>query len=59
MRLLTLEEGTFAVRYARAVIENYLAGKKIVIESYPEVFNEKGDVFAHYILIQIKNLEVV
>ena len=45
MRLLTLEEGTFAVKYARAVIENYLAGKKIVIEGYPEIFDEKRGCF--------------
>ncbi|MEO2118066.1 MAG: TIGR00296 family protein [Methanocaldococcus sp.] len=45
MRLLTLEEGTFAVKYARAVIENYLAGNDIIIEDYPEIFNEKRGCF--------------
>ncbi len=45
MRLLTLEEGTFAVKFARAVIENYLQGKDVIVEDYPEVFNEKRGCF--------------
>ncbi|WP_423792524.1 TIGR00296 family protein [Methanocaldococcus indicus] len=45
MRLLTLEEGTFAVKFARAVIESYLKGEDLVIEDYPEVFNEKRGCF--------------
>ncbi|CAB3289407.1 Protein MLAUSG7_v1_1209 [Methanocaldococcus lauensis] len=45
MRLLTLEEGTFAVKFARAVIENYLSGKDVIVENYPDVFNEKRGCF--------------
>ncbi|WP_456418400.1 TIGR00296 family protein [Methanocaldococcus infernus] len=45
MRLLTLEEGEFAVRYARAVIESHLSGKELILESYPEIFNEKRGCF--------------
>ena len=45
MDRLTLEEGTFAVRYARAVIENHLAGRDIEAVEYPEKFNEPRGVF--------------
>ncbi|MCQ6254072.1 TIGR00296 family protein [Methanocaldococcus sp.] len=45
MRLLTLEEGTFAVKFARAVIENHLSGKELIVTNYPEVFNEKRGCF--------------
>ncbi|XRO76365.1 TIGR00296 family protein [Methanocaldococcus sp. 10A] len=45
MRLLTLEEGTFAVKFARAVIENYLSGKEFIVENYPPIFNEKRGCF--------------
>ncbi|ENN96334.1 AMMECR1 domain-containing protein [Methanocaldococcus villosus KIN24-T80] len=45
MRLLTLEEGKFAVKFARFVIENFLKGYDIEIENYPEVFNEKRGCF--------------
>ncbi|WP_457611869.1 TIGR00296 family protein, partial [Methanocaldococcus sp.] len=45
MRLLTLEEGTFAVRYARAVIESHLSGKELIVKDYPEIFNEKRGCF--------------
>jgi len=42
---LTLEEGTYAVKYARAVIENYLKGKNIVVVNYPKKFNKYRGVF--------------
>lgn len=45
MRLLTLEEGTFAVKFARAVIENHLSGNELIVENCPEVFNEKRGCF--------------
>ncbi|HIP91533.1 MAG TPA: TIGR00296 family protein [Methanothermococcus okinawensis] len=45
MDRLTLEEGTFAVKYARAVIENYLAGKDITPVKYPKKFDEPRGVF--------------
>ena len=45
MEKLTLEEGTYAVKYARAVIENYLTGKDIVVVNYPKKFNVPRGVF--------------
>ncbi|MBW9222584.1 TIGR00296 family protein [Methanothermococcus sp. SCGC AD-155-C09] len=45
MEKLTLEEGTYAVKYARTVIENYLTGKDIVVVNYPKKFNDPRGVF--------------
>ncbi|HIP15955.1 MAG TPA: TIGR00296 family protein [Methanothermococcus okinawensis] len=45
MDRLTLEEGTYAVKYARAVIENYLTGKNIVVVNYPKKFDKHRGVF--------------
>lgn len=43
--MLSEEEGIKAVRIAREVIENFVSGKKIKIEHYPEVFKKKLGVF--------------
>ncbi|AEH07106.1 TIGR00296 family protein [Methanothermococcus okinawensis] len=45
MEKLTLEEGTFAVKFARTVIENYLTGKDTTLCDFPEKFNEPRGVF--------------
>ncbi|WP_292460086.1 TIGR00296 family protein [Methanothermococcus sp.] len=45
MEKLTLEEGTFAVKFARTVIENYLTGENTILCEYPEKFNELRGVF--------------
>ena len=45
MEKLTLEEGTFAVKFARNAIEGHLTGEDIVLFDYPEKFNEPRGVF--------------
>lgn len=45
MEKLTLEEGAFAVKFARTAIESYLTGSGVVVSNYPERFNEPRGVF--------------
>ena len=45
MDRLTLEEGTYAVKYARTVIENHLTGKDTAVVNYPKKFDEPRGVF--------------
>ncbi len=45
MDKLTLEEGTFAVKFARATIKGYLSGEEVVVFEYPEKFDEPRGVF--------------
>ncbi len=45
MEKLTLEEGAFAVKFARTAIESYLTGSDVVVSNYPERFNEPRGVF--------------
>jgi hypothetical protein len=45
MEKLTLEEGTFAVEFARTTIEHYLSGETIIPMGYPEKFDEPRGVF--------------
>jgi len=45
MDILTLEEGKYAVKYARAVIENHLQGRNLVVVNYPKKFNKHYGVF--------------
>ena len=45
MERLTLEEGTFAVKFARTAIEGHLTGEDIVLFDYPGKFNEPRGVF--------------
>ncbi|AEF96110.1 TIGR00296 family protein [Methanotorris igneus] len=42
---LTLEEGIFAVKFARNVIESHLSGRDLVVNNYPPKFNEKRGAF--------------
>ena len=44
MEKLTLEEGTFAVKFARTVIESYLTGEDTILVDFPEKFNEPRGV---------------
>jgi len=45
VRLLSLDEGEFAVRTARRVIEERLSGREWRPETYPESFRERRGVF--------------
>ncbi|EHP87578.1 TIGR00296 family protein [Methanotorris formicicus] len=42
---LTFEEGIFAVKFARSIIESHLSGYELVVNDYPSKFNEKRGAF--------------
>lgn len=43
--MLSLEDGTFAVKFARSVIKHYLKGENIIVKDYPDKFDENRGVF--------------
>jgi uncharacterized protein (TIGR00296 family) len=44
-KMYTIEDGRFAVRTARSLIEAVVSGTRIEIPEYPEIFKQKSGVF--------------